>query len=91
MREYNDTTVLRIKKKLVIVGSGSCGKTALLMVQSGESFPKEYIPTVFENYVSRIEFQGKTVELSLWDTAGQEEYDRLRPLSYPDTGFVCLT
>lgn len=35
---------------------------------------------------------GKTVELALWDTAGQEEYDRLRPLSYPETDllFVCF-
>lgn len=32
------------------------------------------------------------VELALWDTAGQEEYDRLRPLSYPETDliFVCF-
>lgn len=35
---------------------------------------------------------GKAVELALWDTAGQEEYDRLRPLSYPETDllFVCF-
>ena len=35
---------------------------------------------------------GKTIELALWDTAGQEEYDRLRPLSYPETDllFVCF-
>lgn len=32
------------------------------------------------------------MELALWDTAGQEEYDRLRPLSYPETDliFVCF-
>jgi GTPase SAR1 family protein len=34
----------------------------------------------------------KDIELALWDTAGQEEYDRLRPLSYPETDllFVCF-
>jgi len=30
------------------------------------------------------------VELALWDTAGQEEYDRLRPLSYPETDVILI-
>ncbi|RUS12829.1 P-loop containing nucleoside triphosphate hydrolase protein [Endogone sp. FLAS-F59071] len=33
---------------------------------------------------------GKTVELALWDTAGQEDYDRLRPLSYPETDVILI-
>ena len=48
------------------------------------------MPTVFENYVSDIEVDGKQVELALWDTAGQEDYDRLRPLSYPDTDVILM-
>lgn len=48
------------------------------------------MPTVFENYVTDIEVDGKKVELTLWDTAGQEDYDRLRPLSYPDTNVVLM-
>ena len=55
---------------------------------------QKYVPTVFENYITHTTHQptGKTVELALWDTAGQEEYDRLRPLSYPETDllFVCF-
>jgi Ras family protein A len=101
-----------LRKKLVIVGDGACGKlhnyiyftqsidnyvwffflgkTCLLIVFSKDQFPEVYVPTVFENYVSDIEVDGKQVELALWDTAGQEDYDRLRPLSYPDTDVILM-
>lgn len=79
-----------IRKKLVIVGDGACGKTCLLIVFSKDQFPEVYVPTVFENYVADIEVDGKQIELALWDTAGQEDYDRLRPLSYPDTDVILM-
>ncbi|KAI6709073.1 hypothetical protein PZA11_000394 [Diplocarpon coronariae] len=81
-------------KKIVVVGDGGCGKTCLLISYSQGYFPEKYVPTVFENYITYPSHpaSGKTVELALWDTAGQEEYDRLRPLSYPETDllFVCF-
>jgi Ras family protein A len=79
-----------IRKKLVIVGDGACGKTCLLIVFSQDKFPEVYVPTVFENYVADIEIDQKQIELALWDTAGQEDYDRLRPLSYPDTNVLLI-
>jgi len=45
---------------------------------------------VFENYVTQVQFDGKEIELALWDTAGQEEYDRLRPLSYPESDVILI-
>ena len=59
-----------VRRKLVIVGDGACGKTCLLFAFTKDEFPDKYIPTVFENYVSDIEVDGKLVELALWDTAG---------------------
>lgn len=51
-----------IRKKLVIVGDGACGKTCLLIVFSKDQFPEVYVPTVFENYVADIEVDGKQVQ-----------------------------
>ncbi|OMH86190.1 GTP-binding protein rho1 [Zancudomyces culisetae] len=79
-----------IRRKLVIVGDGACGKTCLLIVFSNGTFPEVYVPTVFENYVADVEADGRHVELTLWDTAGQEDYDRLRPLSYPDSHVILI-
>ena len=87
---FIDVEMAAIRKKLVIVGDGACGKTCLLIVFSKDQFPEVYVPTVFENYVADIEVDGKQVELALWDTAGQEDYDRLRPLSYPDTDVILM-
>ena len=50
-----------IRKKLVIVGDGACGKTCLLIVFSKDQFPEVYVPTVFENYVAEIEVDSKQV------------------------------
>ncbi|RDW75155.1 Ras family protein-2 [Coleophoma cylindrospora] len=90
----NITTGPAYSKKIVVVGDGGCGKTCLLISYSQGYFPEKYVPTVFENYITYPTHpsSGKTVELALWDTAGQEEYDRLRPLSYPETDllFVCF-
>eukprot|EP01097_Dermamoeba_algensis_P005902 TRINITY_DN371_c0_g1_i4.p1 TRINITY_DN371_c0_g1~~TRINITY_DN371_c0_g1_i4.p1 ORF type:complete len:184 (-),score=46.39 TRINITY_DN371_c0_g1_i4:227-778(-) len=79
--------------KLVVVGDGAVGKTCLLIAYANNRFPEDYIPTVFDNYVVNITAGETNIELGLWDTAGQEEYDRLRPLSYANANvfLICFS
>lgn len=70
-----------------------CASSALGRTER-ETLPRaDYIPTVFDNYVVNLTAGDQTIELGLWDTAGQEEYDRLRPLSYANANvfLVCFS
>jgi len=87
----NDADMSGAKRvKLVVVGDGAVGKTSLLISYATGEFPTEYLPTVFENYTAQMKRASEHILLHLWDTAGQEDYDRLRPLSYPGADVLLL-
>nr|XP_018265228.1 rho family protein [Kwoniella dejecticola CBS 10117]OBR87386.1 rho family protein [Kwoniella dejecticola CBS 10117] len=75
-----------LSRKLVVLGDGACGKAIFPPRMSQQRLGS----AVFENYVEMMQVDDQMVELSLWDTAGQEDFDRLRSLSYADTHIVMV-
>ncbi|XP_063185114.1 rho-related GTP-binding protein RhoU isoform X2 [Chroicocephalus ridibundus] len=92
--------------KCVLVGDGAVGKTSLVVSYTTNGYPTEYIPTAFDNFsvglttvfpppssfLSKavVSVDGKPVRLQLCDTAGQDEFDKLRPLCYTNTDIFLL-
>ncbi|GBB87931.1 hypothetical protein RclHR1_14420002 [Rhizophagus clarus] len=81
------------KIKCVVVGDNNVGKTELITTYLTNKFPSDYTPIVFDNYAVTIMIGNEPILFGLSDTAGQEDYDRLRPLSYlqTDVFLICFS
>eukprot|EP00477_Mikrocytos_mackini_P000994 GAHX01001065.1.p1 GENE.GAHX01001065.1~~GAHX01001065.1.p1 ORF type:complete len:190 (+),score=30.78 GAHX01001065.1:41-610(+) len=77
--------------KVVITGDGATGKTAILTRYVDNKFTENYKPTIFENFIRRDVFNNTPIDITLWDTAGQEGYEHLRKVSYnADVYIICF-
>ncbi|XP_050704679.1 uncharacterized protein LOC126990168 [Eriocheir sinensis] len=76
--------------KVVVVGDSTVGKTSLLNSYNTGKFHEAYVPIVYENFTGTHTVDGVSYTLVMWDTGGQEEYERLRPLSYHGTHVFIL-
>lgn len=77
LSEKNSTVI-----KCVLVGDTGVGKTSLAARITSRKFKDEYIPTIFDNYAATVLLDQKPFHLSLFDTAGKEDYEKLRVISY---------
>ncbi len=73
------------KFKVVVVGDGAVGKTCMIMCYAKDVFPSSYLPTVFDAHAGNAKYEGKQVGIDIFDTAGQQDLARLRPVCYPGT------
>lgn len=71
--------------KLVVVGAGGVGKSALTIQLIQNHFVDEYDPTIEDSYRKQVVVDGETCLLDILDTAGQEEYSAMRD-QYMRTG-----
>lgn len=77
--------------KVALVGDGTVGKTCLLMSYICQAFLEDYIPTMFDNFSAIEEVDGELVNVILWDTAGQEDYETIRTTTcFPNTHVFIL-
>lgn len=90
--EPDDTEPLEsvVTRKVVVVGDGEVGKTSLLLRFVSDVFDERYEATIFDNQAAAVMVRGQKVMLSLFDTAGQEGYEYLRPCMYPETDVVLI-
>merc|ERR1711917_189819 len=77
--------------KLVVLGTGGVGKSALTVQFHQKVFVQEYDPTLEDNYVKRHDVDGVTYKLSILDTAGQDEFSAFREVYYRSgDGFILV-
>ena len=77
--------------KVIIVGSGSTGKSALTLQFMYDEFVEDYEPTKADSYQKKVVLDGEEVQIDILDTAGEEDYAAIRDNYFRSgEGFLCV-
>eukprot|EP01086_Lenisia_limosa_P013932 TRINITY_DN4366_c0_g1_i1.p1 TRINITY_DN4366_c0_g1~~TRINITY_DN4366_c0_g1_i1.p1 ORF type:complete len:199 (-),score=27.40 TRINITY_DN4366_c0_g1_i1:112-708(-) len=77
--------------KVVLLGEGCVGKTSLVMRYVSNTFNEKHITTIQALFVpKRLNLDGQSMTMNIWDTAGQEKYHALGPIYYRDADGAVL-
>ncbi|CAD5117239.1 DgyrCDS6035 [Dimorphilus gyrociliatus] len=77
--------------KVIMVGSGGVGKSALTLQFMYEEFVEDYEPTKADSYRKKVVLDSEEVQIDILDTAGQEDYAAIRDNYFRSgEGFLCV-
>ncbi|KAI5744392.1 hypothetical protein M8J76_001905 [Diaphorina citri] len=85
------TTLQPALHKVIMVGSGGVGKSALTLQFMYDEFVEDYEPTKADSYRKKVILDGEEVQIDILDTAGQEDYAAIRDNYFRSgEGFLCV-
>ncbi|CAK1588715.1 unnamed protein product [Parnassius mnemosyne] len=77
--------------KVVLLGEGCVGKTSLLLRYIEDKFNDKHLTTLQATFLNKkLNINGKRINLSIWDTAGQEKFHALGPIYYRNSNGAIL-
>ncbi|KAG7313301.1 Ras- protein Rab-21 [Plutella xylostella] len=77
--------------KVVLLGEGCVGKTSLLLRYIEDKFNEKHLSTLQATFLNKkLNFDGKRINLAIWDTAGQEKFHALGPIYYRNSNGAIL-
>eukprot|EP00049_Salpingoeca_infusionum_P001145 m.45570 g.45570 ORF g.45570 m.45570 type:complete len:197 (+) comp10888_c0_seq1:43-633(+) len=77
--------------KLIVVGDGCVGKSALTLQYMYDEFVEDYEPTKADGYRKKVDLDGVETHVDILDTAGQEDYAAIRDNYFrTGEGFLCV-
>jgi Ras-related C3 botulinum toxin substrate 1 len=72
-------------KLVMSTGDVAVGKTCLAIRYTTNTYPEDFVPSVYDSYNANVIVDGQFINLDIWDTAAGEDYDRLTQLSNTQT------